>query len=166
METAVVIREARPEDAADLLAIYRPFVETTAVTFETEVPSVEDFAGRVAKSRAGWNWLVAETPRGIAGYAYGTRWRERPAYGKTVETSAYLDPRFHRRGIGRALYRALLDDLTGKGFHTAVAGIALPNEASVALHRALGFEPVGIFREVGWKRGAWHDVGWWQRRLG
>jgi L-amino acid N-acyltransferase YncA len=88
------------------------------------------------------------------------------AYGKTVETSAYLDQRFHRRGIGRALYRALLDDLTGKGFHTAVAGIALPNAASVALHRALGFEPVGVYREVGWKSGAWHDVGWWQRRLG
>jgi phosphinothricin acetyltransferase len=165
-DDAVAIRAARPENAADLLAIYGPFVETTAVTFETEVPTVEDFADRIAKSLDGWSWLVAETPQGIAGYAYGTRWRDRPAYSRTVETSAYLDPRFHRRGIGRALYGALLADLAAKGHRMAVAGIALPNAASVALHRGLGFEPVGVFRAVGWKFGAWHDVAWLQRGLG
>jgi phosphinothricin acetyltransferase len=166
MVTTVLIREARPEDARALRDVYAPFVERTAVTFETEVPTVDDFAARVAKAQSHWSWLVAETPAGIAGYAYGTRWRERQAYGKTVETSAYLDQRFHRQGIGLALYRALLEDLAAKGYHTAVAGIALPNEASVALHRSLGFEPVGVFRAVGFKLGAWHDVAWFQRRLG
>jgi len=163
--TTVLIREAREADARALRDLYAPFVEHTAVTFETEVPSVEDFAARVAKAQSSWSWLVAETPQGIAGYAYGTRWRDRPAYAQTAETSAYLDPHFHRQGIGHALYRALLTDLAGKGYHTAVAGIALPNEGSVALHRKLGFEPVGIFHAVGWKFGVWHDVAWFQRGL-
>ena len=164
--TAVLIREARPDDARALRDVYAPFVERTAVTFETEVPAVDDFAARVAKAQTNWSWLVAEVPGGIAGYAYGTRWRERQAYGKTVETSAYLDERFHRQGIGLALYHALLQALAVKGYHTAVAGIALPNEASVALHQRLGFDPVGVFRAVGFKFGAWHDVAWFQRRLG
>lgn len=166
MPTTVLIREARLNDAAVLRDVYAPFVERTAVTFETEIPSVDEFAERIAKAQTNWSWLVAETPIGIAGYAYGTRWRDRPAYGKTVETSTYLDARYHRQGIGYALYRALLGDLQGKGYHTAVAGIALPNDGSVALHRKLSFEPVGVFRAVGWKFGAWHDVAWWQRRLG
>ena len=135
------------------------------MSFETEVPSREDFAARVSKALAGWEWLVAETAGGLAGYAYGTRWRDRPAYARTVETSPYLDARFHRRGIGRALYAALLEALTAKRFHAAVAGIALPNDASVALHRRLGFQPVGVFHAVGFKFGAWHDVSWWQKRL-
>lgn len=166
MGTTVLVREARPQDARALRDVYAPFVERTAVTFETEVPTVDDFSARVAKAQTHWSWLVAETTGGIAGYAYGTRWRERPAYAKTVETSTYLDSRYHRQGIGYALYRALLDDLEGKGYHTAVAGIALPNDGSVALHRKLSFEPVGVFRAVGWKFGAWHDVAWFQRRLG
>jgi len=135
------------------------------VSFETAVPSVDEFAARVQKALGGWAWLVAETADGVAGYAYGTRWRERPAYSRTVETSVYLSVEFQGRGIGRALYRALLEDLTAKNFHTAVAGIALPNDASEALHRALGFEKVGVFRAVGRKFGAWHDVAWWQRSL-
>jgi L-amino acid N-acyltransferase YncA len=135
------------------------------VSFETAVPSVDEFAARVQKALGGWAWLVAETADGVAGYAYGTRWRERPAYSRTVETSVYLSAEFQGRGIGRALYRALLEDLTAKNFHTAVAGIALPNDASEALHRALGFEKVGVFRAVGRKFGAWHDVAWWQRSL-
>ena len=135
------------------------------MSFETAVPSVDEFAARVQKALGGWAWLVAETADGVAGYAYGTRWRERPAYSRTVETSVYLSAEFQGRGIGRALYRALLEDLTAKGFHTAVAGIALPNDASEALHRALGFEKVGVFRAVGRKFGAWHDVSWWQRPL-
>ena len=135
------------------------------MSFETAVPSVDEFAARVQKALGGWAWLVAETADGVAGYAYGTRWRERPAYSRTVETSVYLSVEFQGRGIGRALYRALLEDLTAKNFHTAVAGIALPNDASEALHRALGFEKVGVFRAVGRKFGAWHDVAWWQRSL-
>lgn len=135
------------------------------MSFETAVPSVDEFAARVQKALGGWAWLVAETADGVAGYAYGTRWRERPAYSRTVETSVYLSAEFQGRGIGRALYRALLEDLTAKNFHTAVAGIALPNDASEALHRALGFEKVGVFRAVGRKFGAWHDVAWWQRSL-
>lgn len=145
--------------------MYRPFVESTSVSFETAVPSLDEFAVRVEKALGGWAWLVAETSAGVAGYAYGTRWRDRPAYARTVETSVYVSAEFQGRGFGRALYHALLEDLTVKGFHTAVAGIALPNGASEALHRALGFEKVGVFRAVGWKFGAWHDVSWWQRPL-
>jgi phosphinothricin acetyltransferase len=160
-----VIRPATVADAPALLAIYRPYVERTAVSFETEPPTVEQFAARIAKSLEGWAWLVAEVDGVCAGYAYGTAHRERAAYRLTVETSAYLDEGFHRQGLGRALYEELLRRLTAMGFHRAVAGITLPNEGSVALHEALGFERIGVYKEVGFKFGAWHDSVWYQRGL-
>ncbi len=159
------IRAATPADAAELLAIYRPCVERTTVSFETQAPTVEEFAGRIGKALAGWAWLVAEVDGRCAGYAYATSHRERAAYRWSVETSAYVHGDFHRRGLGRALYEALFPALAARGYCQAFAGIALPNEASLALHRAAGFEPIGVFRRIGFKFGAWQDVAWFQRQL-
>jgi phosphinothricin acetyltransferase len=159
------IRTATATDAAGLLAIYAPFVERTAVSFETEVPTVGEFAARIAKSNSRWAWLVAERDGALLGYAYGSTHRERAAYRWSVETSAYVDSRFQRHGVGRGLYLALFDTLAEKGYCNAFAGATLPNDASIALHRSLGFEPIGVFRSIGRKFGAWHDVAWMQRRL-
>lgn len=165
MEDVVVIRTATEADAAALLAIYRPYVETTAVSFETSTPTQDEFAARIAKSIAGWQWLVAERDGRCVGYAYGGLHRERAAYRWSTEVSAYVDADHHRLGIGRALYAQLLDDLARKGYCSAYAAITVPNDASVALHRGVGFEPIGVFRSVGRKFGRWHDVAWFQRYL-
>lgn len=148
-----------------MLAIYSPFVTSTAVSFETELPSLEQFAQRVARTTVNWQWLVAEIAGNCVGYAYGTSHRERAAYRWSVEVSAYVHPSFQRRGIGRSLYQGLFDDLMARGFCNAYAGISLPNVASVALHKSVGFEPVGVFRRVGRKFDRWHDVAWYQRSL-
>jgi len=152
-------------DAAGLLAIYAPFVERTAVSFETVVPTIEEFTARIDKANSRWAWLVAERERTLLGYAYGSLHRERAAYRWSVETSAYVDPRFQRQGVGRGLYLALFEVLADMGYCSAFAGATLPNDASIALHRSLGFEPIGTFRSIGRKFGAWHDVAWMQRRL-
>ena len=122
-------------------------------------------ATRIADCGASHGWLVAERDGEVAGYAYGSPHRTRAAYASSCDVAVYVDPAHPRQGIGRALYSALLPLLASKGFHAAFAGIALPNEASVGLHEAMGFAPVGIYREVGWKLGGWRDVGWWQRLL-
>jgi L-amino acid N-acyltransferase YncA len=162
---AITIRSATPADAAALLAIYRPFVESTAVSFETEVPSEEEFRGRIAKAVAGWAWLVAEHRGGCAGYAYASALREREAYRWSAETSAYVHPECYRQGVGRRLYFALFEALIARGFCSAFACVALPNDASEEFHRSMGFERAGVFKAVGRKFDAWHDVSWWQRRL-
>ena len=164
-QAPLLIRRATESDAAALLDIYRPFVEQTAISFETSTPSLEDFSTRIRKALSGWQWLVAEEGGHCIGYAYGSSHRERAAYRWSVEVSAYVDPNWHRRGIGRSLYERLLADLTDRGYCSAYAGITLPNAASIALHRSVGFEPVGTFAAVGRKFGRWHDVGWFQRRL-
>jgi phosphinothricin acetyltransferase len=165
MPAVVNIRQAAESDAPALLKIYAPYVESTAVSFEAVVPGVEEFAARIAKSLSRWQYLVAERDGEIAGYAYGSVHRERAAYRYSVEVSAYLDPRFHRQGIGSALYRRLFDDLSAMGYCTAFAGITLPNEASVGLHRSVGFQHIGVFERIGWKFDRWHDVAWMQRTL-
>jgi L-amino acid N-acyltransferase YncA len=162
---SLTIRQATEADAPALVKIYAPYVESTAVSFETLVPSVEDFAARIAKSLSKWQYLVAESDGDIAGYAYGSTHRERAAYRYSVEVSAYLDPRFYRQGIGSALYRRLFDDLIAKGYCTAFAGITMPNDASVGMHHSVGFETIGLFKRIGWKFDAWHDVLWMQRTL-
>lgn len=159
------LRPATEADAPAILEIYRPIVLETAISFELEPPSVEEMAARVAKANSRWCWLVAERGGEILGYAYGSAFRERPAYRYSVEVSAYVDARHRGQGVARTLYEALLAELTRLGYCRAFAGIALPNDASVALHAALGFEPVGVFRAAGWKFGRWHDVGWYQRGL-
>lgn len=159
------IRTARPADAADIRAIYAPFVEHTAVSFELVAPTVAEVEARIAKACARWQWLVAEDAGRVVGYAYGTGHREREAYRYACEVSLYIAPDHQRRGLGRALYDALLPELAARGACLALAGIAQPNEASVGLHRALGFELVGTYRAIGWKLGRWHDVSWLQRTL-
>jgi L-amino acid N-acyltransferase YncA len=156
------MRTATDADAPALLAIYRSYVEDTATSFETTVPSVEEFAARITKAVDHWAWLVAEAEGECVGYAYASSHRERAAYRWSVETSAYVLQSHHRQGIGRALYTRLLEELRNRGFCNAYAGITLPNAASIAVHRSVGFEPIGVFRAVGRKFGAWHDVAWYQ----
>lgn len=122
-------------------------------------------AGRIARYGASHAWLVAEFDGALAGYAYGSPHRERAAYASSCDVAVYVEPRHARQGLGRALYAELLPKLADKGFHAAFAGIALPNPGSIGLHEAMGFTPVGVYREVGWKLGGWRDVGWWQRLL-
>jgi phosphinothricin acetyltransferase len=162
----MTIRPADPDrDAAACAAIYAPSVESTPVSFELEPPDAAEFARRIARYAATHQFLVAEEGGEVVGYAYACRWRERPAYDWAVEVSVYVDARRHGEGVGRALYAELLDRLRAQGFRVAVAGITLPNPASVALHERLGFAPIGALRRVGWKRGGWHDVGYWQLLL-
>jgi L-amino acid N-acyltransferase YncA len=165
MREVYTVRPATEADAPALLGIYGPFVESTPVSFETVVPTAEEFAARIAKALAGWQWLVAERNGQCIGYACGSSHRERPAYSWSVEVSVYVHPNCHRQGVGRALYLRLLEELAQKGFCNAFAGTTLPNEGSVALHRAVGFEPIGVFRRVGRKFGEWRDVAWFQRVL-
>ena len=121
-------------------------------------------ARRIAEYGASHAWLAAEIGGAVVGYAYGSPHRTRAAYASSCDVAVYVDPAHGRQGVGRALYAKLLVAL-GEKYHAAFAGIALPNEASVGLHEAMGFVPVGIYREVGWKMGGWRDVGWWQRLL-
>lgn len=160
-----VIRDARAADAEAMLAIYRPFVTDTTVSFEEEPPSVAEFERRIASAQEKWAWLVAERDGVILGYAYGTSYRPRAAYRFSVETSAYVNAAHRGQGIGRALYEALLRVLADKGYCTAYAGIVLPNDASIALHTAVGFTAIGVFHRAGFKFGAWRDVSLWERVL-
>ncbi|MEI6640402.1 MAG: arsinothricin resistance N-acetyltransferase ArsN1 family B [Novosphingobium sp.] len=165
MAETLTIRDARPEDAEACAAIYRPHVTESWVSFELDAPDAEEMARRIADYGASHAWLVAERDGAIAGYAYGSPHRTRAAYASSCDVAIYASAAFPRCGVGRALYGELLPRLKAKGFHAAFAGITQPNPASVALHEACGFTPVGIYREVGWKMGAWRDVGWWQRVL-
>ena len=158
--SAVVIRPAREADAAAMLAIYKPYVEGSVISFEQEVPSVEEYAARVRKYLAGWGGVVAEADGQVVGYAYGSSHRERAAYKWSVETTVYVEHSFHRGGIGRSLYSSLIPILVQAGYCNAYAGVALPNPASVALHLAVGFTSIGTFPRVGYKFGRWRDVAW------
>jgi L-amino acid N-acyltransferase YncA len=161
-----VIRDAVAADAERCAAVYAPYVLDTAISFEEEPPPAEEMARRIAEYQRRHAWLVLEQDDEVVGYAYGGPFMARAAYQWATAVSVYLDPARHRSGGGRALYEALFDRLAARGHRTALAGIALPNEASVGLHRALGFELAGTYRRVGWKLGRWHDVAWYQRPLG
>ncbi len=156
------LRLATEADAAAVQAIYAPYVEKTAISFETEPPSVAETAARIARTGITYPWLVYETDAGgVLGYAYASQHRDRAAYRWSVDVAVYVDAAAQRRGAGRALYGRLLPLLARLGYHNAYAGITLPNAASIGLHAAMGFRPVGVYRNVGHKLGAWHDVGWW-----
>ena len=163
--TDLTTRDATTTDVPAMLAIYRPFVTESAVSFELEAPSVEEFGRRVADAQSRWAWLVAEGHGGVAGYAYAGQYKSRAAYRWSVETAVYVHEDQRRDGVGRALYERLFEALAARGHCTAYAGITVPNEASASLHRALGFTEIGVFRRAGWKFGRWHDVSWWQREL-
>jgi len=159
------IRQGRPEDAEQLLDIYRPVVLDTVISFEDTPPEVDEFKVRMNKCLDSHAWLVAEADGRLGGYAYATGFRARPAYRYSVETTIYLDKNHRNMGIGRRLYEALFEELSQSGFGQAFAGIALPNDASIALHRSVGFEHVGTLKSVGFKFDKWHDVSWWQRAV-
>jgi phosphinothricin acetyltransferase len=161
-----VIRDADAADAGRCAAIYAPYVRDTAISFENVPPSVAEMAGRIAEAQRAHAWLVLEIDDEVVGYAYGGPFMSRAAYQWATAVSVYLDTERRRSGGGRALYAELFDRLAARGHRTALAGIALPNEASVGLHRALGFDLAGTYRRVGWKLGRWHDVAWYQRDLG
>jgi phosphinothricin acetyltransferase len=152
-------------DGGGCAEIYAPYVADGATSFEERPPGPDEMAARIAERSAAYPWLVAEEGGEVLGYACACRHRERPAYRWAVDVSVYVAAVHHRRGIGRALYESLFDRLRNQGFRIACAGITLPNEASVALHEHLGFAPVGVYRRIGWKQGAWRDVGWWQLQL-
>lgn len=161
----MTIRDATELDAEACAAIYRPYVTDTAISFETEPPAPAAMAERIAAASRTHAWLVLEDLGRVVGYAYGGPFNSRPAYRWSCEVSVYLERGRRRTGGGRALYEALFDRLAARGFRTAFAGVALPNDASLGLHKAMGFEPIGTYRGVGWKHGAWHDVAWSQRTL-
>ncbi|MEM9104638.1 MAG: arsinothricin resistance N-acetyltransferase ArsN1 family B [Pseudomonadota bacterium] len=163
MVLSLDIRTARPDDARAIHAIYAPLVENTIISFETDVPSIDEMEDRIRKTLMTHPYLVAVRQGQLAGYAYAGAHRTRSAYRLSVDVSAYVDEATRGKGVGKALYLALFDKLDQAGFHAAFAGIALPNPASEALHRCVGFVPVGIYKEVGFKFGTWHDVRWWQR---
>ena len=160
---AVLVRLAEAEDAAAIAAIYRPYVEGTTISFEEEAPDADEIAERMTSPIH--PWLVAEEEGRVLGYASTAPMRGRRAYRWSVESGIYVDGAAQGRGIGRQLLSAHLDLLERQGFVTVIAGIALPNEASVALHERLGFKLSGIERGVGFKLGKWVDVGRWQRDL-
>jgi L-amino acid N-acyltransferase YncA len=160
------IRDADPSrDAAACAAIYAPHIEGSAVSFEERVPSEAEMAARIEHHAADHAWLVAERAGRVVGYAYATAFNERPAYRWSTSVSVYVSEGARSEGIGRALYEALFQRLRERGYRMACAGITLPNEASVGLHQRLGFELVGVNREIGFKQGAWRDVGWYQLQL-
>ncbi|MGQ7498966.1 GNAT family N-acetyltransferase [Streptococcus suis] len=159
------IRSAQIEDSADLVAIYAPYVETTAITFETEVPTVSDFASRIKKTLEKFPYLVAEEEGRIVGYAYASTYYARAAYDWTVELSVYVSSEARGKGIGSLLYDALEEELTARGFKNFLACIALPNPASLALHEKRGYEQVAHFKNVGYKFDTWHDIVWLQKSL-
>jgi L-amino acid N-acyltransferase YncA len=162
----VEIRLATPADGDGIAAVYAPYVTGTAISFEVDPPDATEMRRRVAATLPNHPWVVAGEGDAVIGYAYGHPFAERVAYRWSVETSVYVDPTCHRRGAGRALYSALFAILTLQGYTQAFAGVALPNQASVGMHESMGFVAAGVYRDVGWKMGAWHDVGWWQRPIG
>ena len=160
------IRPADPEgDAAACAAIYAPSVESTPISFELVAPDAAEFARRIAAYQTAHQFLVAESDGEILGYAYGCRWAERAAYDWAVEVSVYVDAAHQGEGVGRALYEELFARLRAQGYYIAVARVTLPNAASVGLHESIGFEPVGVLRDIGWKEGDWRDVGYWRLSL-
>ena len=161
----LTVRQATVSDAGACAGIYAPYVSDTAITFEIDPPGPSEMARRIADSNRDHGWCVLTDSDQVVGYAYGRPFAPRAAYRWSCEVSVYIEQARRRTGGGRLLYEALFTRLAERGFRMAMAGTTLPNEASVGLHRALGFEPVGTFRRVGWKLGAWHDVAWAQRPL-
>ena len=162
----MTIRSANPErDSAACAAIYAPHVEASPTSFEAEAPGPEEMAERIERIGATHPWLVAERNGEVAGFAYACEHRSRAAYRWAVDVSVYVGEADRRRGLGKDLYEELLRRLRAQRFRVACAGVTLPNEASVALHEGLGFVAVGVYRRIGWKQGAWRDVGWWQLDL-
>ncbi len=160
-----LIRLATPADGVRAADIYRPAVAASAATFELEPPSADEMGRRIEETLRFWPWLVCDVGGHAVGYAYAGKHHQRPGYRWSVNLSVYVDVRFRRSGVATALYTSLLGLVAAQGHVNAYAGIALPNDASVALHEGLGFTAVGVYHQVGHKFGRWHDVGYWERPL-
>lgn len=161
----VKLRMATPQDAGTLLDIYSPYVLTTAISFETEVPSLQEFRGRIQRNLEKFPWLVCEIQGETAGYVYASTHREREAYQWTCECSVYIQEQFQGKGFGVVLYHVLFSILKMQGLVNVYAGITLPNEASVLLHEKCGFKHFALYENIGYKLGRWHKVGWWKLQL-
>lgn len=159
------LRMASSRDAAEIAAIYAPICRDTVISFETEPPDAPEMARRIESVTACLPWLVCAEGDAVLGYAYARPYKERAAYRWTLEASVYIAEERRGMGLGRALYTTLFGLVEAQGYCAIAAGITLPNEASVRLHEAFGFEPVGRFPKAGYKHGAWHDVGTWRRAL-
>ena len=161
----IAIRAATPDDAGAIAAIYAPHVLTGTVSFEVEPPDARAMRTRMAASDGLYPWIVAtngDETGGVIGYAYATKFRDRPAYKYVCESSIYLTDASSGSGVGRLLYKALVDTLRAQGFVHVIGAITLPNDRSIKLHEAVGFRRAGVYREVGFKHGQWIDVGFWQ----
>jgi L-amino acid N-acyltransferase YncA len=162
----VLIRDADPDrDAAACAAIYAPSVADGVASLEERAPDAPQMADRIRIISRDYPWLVAELDGAVAGYAYASRHHERASYRWSANVSVYVAPAAQRRGVGRGLYAELFARLDRQGLHEVCAGITLPNAASVGLHESMGFELVGVYRNIAYKFGAWRDVGWWQKTL-
>lgn len=159
------LRFASGDDAAAIAAIYAPYVNDSAISFETVAPDAEAMRERIESGGSLYAWLAAEEDGALLGYAYASAFRPRPAYRYAVETSVYLAPVAQGRGLGRILYGELIRILEAQGFVQAIGAITLPNDPSVRLHEAVGFVKAGVYAQVGYKMGEWRDVGLWQRAL-
>jgi L-amino acid N-acyltransferase YncA len=160
-----MVREAMPEDAGAIAGIYNYYIAESVATFEIEPVAVEEMAGRMARISAEYPYFVAVEESTVVGYCYLNQWNNRRAYGFTVEATVYVNPTHVGLGVGRMLYAALFEQARELGFHAVIAGISLPNPASVRLHESFGFEKVAQFRETGYKLGRWIDVGFWELLL-
>lgn len=165
MPEGFAIRSADVSDADACAAIYAPYVTSTTITFEIDPPTPSQMAARISAATRHHAWLVLERDGAVAGYAYAHAFAERAAYRWACETSIYLQLGRRRTGAGRALYEELFARLADRGYRRAIAGMTLPNDASVGLHAAVGFEPMGVYRQIGWKHDAWHDVAWVQKTI-
>ena len=165
MTESRTIRKGTSADAAACASIYAHYVRTTAITFETEPPTADDMAARIAKAQERHEWLVLEEHGAVIGYAYAGTFNPRAAYQWSCEVSVYLDANRRGSGGGSALYEALLTTLRERGYRRAIAGVTQPNPASARLHERFGFTPVGVYRRIGWKLDGWHDVAWSQLDL-
>jgi L-amino acid N-acyltransferase YncA len=160
-----LIRVADERDARAIAAIYAPAITEAVISFELTAPDTPEMLRRIVAIKQQYPWLVYEESNTVLGYVYASVHNERAAYRWSVDVTAYIRHDAHRRGIGRALYTALFEILVLQGYRTACAGITLPNTASVQMHAALGFTEVGVYHDVGYKFGKWHDVGWYERSL-
>mgnify|MGYP000524839404 CR=1 FL=1 len=161
------LRIATPADAAAIRSIYAPYVESTAITFETEIPTTEEMTDRIEQTHEQYPWLVCETENeGVVGYATASSLRSKAAYAWAVELTVYVTEDVQGSGVGTALYAALLEILRNQGYVDGYAAVTLPNTASVRLHEKFAFEPVGTFPAAGYKQESWRDVQWWHRQLG
>jgi phosphinothricin acetyltransferase len=165
MNDTYTIRLAEKKDYAAILEIYTPFITDTAITFDCDVQSVEEFSKKIDETMLRFPWLVCELNNEVVGYAYASKHRDRSAYQWSVESSVYVSPGLHQKGVGRSLYAVLFELLSMQDVINVYAGITLPNTKSERFHEAIGFQTIGVYKNIGYKLGRWHDVKWMELSL-